>query len=889
MFLPGSIMEKTEDLRVRDRDRVGVSDEEWVKFKEIGGLDFGDGIRFEPSKLLEKFQREAIMVNLSSRPVVLADLSVEPMQLMMVSVAVSLMEIGYELQLSAGAFQIFTCYWTIHEREVAIRSRQYVSNGQSQLMEDWRQAFNRATVVVFPNYFLPMMYSAFDSGNYFVIPGSPNQAWEADIFMALEKSSDLRSRLGYGHDDFVIAIVGSEFSYIGSWLENAFILQALLPVISDFSFDGLSSSHLKVCILRGNSTNNYKLAVETIALKLGYPTGTVEHVGIEGEMNSYLSISDLVIYGSFLEEQSFPEVLVQAMSFGKPIIAPDLLIIKKYVIDDGINGFLFPKENIGVLTEVLFQAISDGKLSSLAQNVASIGMGPAKNLMVSETIEGYASLLANVLKFPSEARPPKAVADIPRMKEEWQWHLFDDLVDSKYLNKTLKTYTFIDAIEEQWNSTSGENSVSGKAIDEAFSYTNWEEERLIEMINTRKRREDEELKDRTDQSHGTWEEVYRNAKRVDRARNSLHERDDRELERTGQPLCIYEPYFGQGAWPFLHRKALYRGIGLSTKGRRPGEDDIDAPSRLSILSTPYYRDVLGEYGAFFALANLLKLAYFQASLSKIAEAVLLDAVQTKKHGDALYFWVPMDKDPRSPSQRDFWSFCDSINAGNCRFAVSEALRKMYGIKPDSNSLPPMPLDGNTWSVMHSWTMPTRSFLEFVMFSRMFVDALDTEMYDEHHQSGHCYLSLHKDRHCYSRVLELLVNVWAYHSARRMVYINPENSIMQEQHKLKSRKGQMWIRWFSFATLKSMDEDLAEEFDSDHPTRRWLWPSTGEVFWHGLYEREQKLQHKQKENRKLKSKDKLSRMRKRVRQKTIGKYVKPLPEDKGVSNSTSTNM
>ncbi|KAL5718712.1 hypothetical protein ACHQM5_011589 [Ranunculus cassubicifolius] len=746
MFLPGSIMEKTEDLRVRDRDRVGVSDEEWVKFKEIGGLDFGDGIRFEPSKLLEKFQREAIMVNLSSRLVVLADLSVEPMQLMMVSVAVSLMEIGYELQVyslqdgpvhavwggvgvpvtilqnnntaesavdwlnfdgvlvnSIETKGIFSCFlqepfkslpiiWTIHEREVAIRSRQYVSNGQSQLMEDWRQAFNRATVVVFPNYFLPMMYSAFDSGNYFVIPGSPNQAWEADSFMALEKSSDLRGRLGYGHDDFVIVIVivGSEFSYSGSWLENAFILQALLPVISDFSFYSLLQFSPQ----------------SAIALKLGYPTGTVEHVGIEGDMNSYLSISDLVIYGSFLDEQSFPEVLVQAMCFGKPIIAPDLLIIKKYV-DDGINGFLFPKENIGVLTEVLFQAISDGKLSSLAQNVASIGMGPAKNLMVSETIEGYASLLANVLKFPSEARPPKAVADIPpRMKEEWQWHLFDDLVDSKYLNKTLKTYTFIDAIEEQWNSTSGENSVSGKAIDEAFSYTNWEEERLIEMINTRKRREVEKTK---------------------------------------------------------------------------------------------------------------------------------------------------------------------------RFAVSEALRKMYGIKPDSNSLPPMPLDGNTWSVMHSWTMPTRSFLEFVMFSRMFVDALDAEMYDEHHQSGHCYLSLHKDRHCYSRVLELLVNVWAYHSARRMVYINPENGIMQEQHKLNSRKGQMWIRWFSFATLKSMDEDLAEEFDSDHPTRRWLWLA-----------REQKLRHKQKENRKQKSKDKLSRMRKRVRQKTIGKYVKPLPEDKGVSNSTSTN-
>ena len=108
---------------------------------------------------------------------------------------------------------------------------------------------------------------------------------------------------------------------------------------------------------------------------------------------------------------------------------------------------------------------------------------------------------------------------------------------------------------------------------------------------------------------------------------------------------------------------------------------------------------------------------------------------------------------------------------HCRFAFSETLKRMYGIKHDLNSLPPMPEDGGTWSVMQSWALPTKSFLEFVMFSRlellhlmaslherfklcqfvnltclicrMFVDALDAQMYDEHHQSGHCYLSFSK--------------------------------------------------------------------------------------------------------------------------------------------------
>lgn len=83
----------------------------------------------------------------------------------------------------------------------------------------------------------------------------------------------------------------------------------------------------------------------------------------------------------------------------------------------------------------------------------------------------------------------------------------------------------------------------------------------------------------------------------------------------------------------------------------------------------------------------------------------------------------------------------------------------------------------------------------------------------------------------------------------------------------------------------MDEDLAELSDSEDPSRHWLWPSTGEVFWQGLYEREKNLRHKEKEKRKQKSLEKLNRMRKRHRQQVIGKYVKPLPELEENSNSS----
>ncbi|XVF22451.1 hypothetical protein REPUB_Repub12eG0173600 [Reevesia pubescens] len=962
MFLPGSVMDESQDSFLDDKDLVFG---ELRYLKEMGGLDFGEDIRLEPYKLLEKFQRENKKVNLESssgfnrsqhrflnrKPqlgLVFADLLVDPQQLLMVTIATALKDIGYEIQVysledgpvhnvwqsigvpvtilkvnsdeiavdwlnydgilvsSLEAKSVFSSFmqepfkslpliWTIHERALAVRSRQYTSNGQIELVNDWKKVFNRATVVVFPNYAFPMIYSTFDTGNYYVIPGSPAEVWKGENAMNLYKDNQHR-KMGYGPDELLIAIVGSQFMYRGLWLEHALILKALLPLFADFLSDNNSNSHPKIIILNSDSTSNYSMAVERIALNLGYPSGVVKHLSVDGDVDSVLSMTDLVIYGSFLEEPSFPEILVKAMCLGKPIIAPDLSNIRKYV-DDRVNGYLFPKENIRVLTQIILQVISKGKLSPLARNIASFGRGSVKNLMVQETVEGYALLLENILKLPSEVAPPKAIKELPsKLKEEWQWNLFEDFLNSTFEDRSSK---FLNKLEEQWNHSRREKFGSLIAMDDSFSYEIWNEEKKMHSINIKRRREEQELKDRTDQPRGTWEDVYRNAKRADRARNDLHERDERELERTGQPLCIYEPHFGEGTWPFLHQKSLYRGIGLSTKGRRPRMDDIDGPSRLQLLNNPYYRDTLGEYGAFFAIANRIDRIHrnawigFQswratarkASLSEIAETSLLDAIEKRKYGDALYFWVRMDMDPRNSLQQDFWSFCDAINAGNCKFAFSEALKRMYGIKHDLNSLPPMPEDGGTWSVMHSWALPTKSFLEFVMFSRMFVDALDAQMYDEHHQSGLCYLSCSKDKHCYSRVLELLINVWAYHSARRMVYVNPETGSIQEYHKFKGRRGKMWVKWFSFNTIKAMDEDLAEEADSDHPKRRWLWPSTGEVVWQGVLERERNLRNRQRETRRAKSKDKQERMRHKHRQKALGKYVKSLPEDTKDSNST----
>ncbi|KAJ3671055.1 hypothetical protein LUZ60_008481 [Juncus effusus] len=955
LFLPGSVPDRP----------VTHADDQVTEVSGLG-LDFGEGIRFEPVKLIESWEKERreekeslsaletrvlrVGVRRPRLAVVFGDLLLDEMQVKMISVGAALKEAGYDIEvfsfeggpagtiwrslaipvhnlsINTGRFSsidwldfngilvnsllsrpIFSILmqepfksvpviWTIHESQLAVRLNDYVSDGLTQLIHEWNRTFNRASVVVFQNHILPLMYSQFDSGNFYVIPGSASEVLKAEkLLNNHDNIHDMRQNYGFAPDDFIITIVGSQFWYSGVLVEHALVLKALFPLLQQFPSKNSSNSRLKIQILSTNSSEPYKTAIETIALKVGFQSGVVGHFGNFDKAENVLSISDIVIYGSFLEEQAFPSILIQSMSLNKLIFASNLSMITKYV-ENGVNGYIYPQENMGALTKIISQTLSEGQISLFAKRVALIGQNHAKNLLASQTIQGYIDLLENVIRFPSETRKPNPGIGIPdKLRNQWQWGLVGDFREAVYLEERV-----LGEVEKEKGQS---GNFSSKGDYEALAAVDWEEEKRIEMATIKRRLEEEELKERSEQAHGTWEEVYRNAKRADRAKNELHERDDRELERTGQPLCIYEPYFGEGAWNFLHHSSLYRGIGLGTRGRRPGLDDIDASSRLPLLNDIYYRNLLNEFGAFFAIANRIdrvhKNAWIgfqswratakQGSLSKDAELAILNDIEEQKHGDALYFWVRMDQESRNLSKLDFWSFCDSINSGNCRYVVKKVLRRMYNIKEEDikDILPSMHSEnGEIWSVMQSWVLPTRSFLEFVMFSRMFVDALDAEMYESHHETGHCYLSTHKDPHCYSRVLELLINIWAYHSARRMVYVDPKTGSMQEIHHLNTRKNQMMIQWFSFQTLKSMDEDLAEEFDLDgSESKRWIWPKTGEVYWQGVLERERNLRQREKERKKQQSKDKIERIKKRARQKTLGKFIKPPPEE---NNSTSTD-
>lgn len=71
-----------------------------------------------------------------------------------------------------------------------------------------------------------MIYTALDTGNFFVIPGSPQEVWMAEEYMLSHSRESLRAQHGFRSDDFVIAVVGSPFLYQGMWREHALVMRA---------------------------------------------------------------------------------------------------------------------------------------------------------------------------------------------------------------------------------------------------------------------------------------------------------------------------------------------------------------------------------------------------------------------------------------------------------------------------------------------------------------------------------------------------------------------------------------------------------------------------------------------------------------------------------------
>ncbi|CAN6305966.1 unnamed protein product [Urochloa humidicola] len=780
-------------------------------------------------------------------------------------------------------FRLIPVVWLIHEDTLGQHLRSYAELHESipNAIKDWRAHFHACTYVVFPDSYLPFLYSPLDSGNFLVISGSPVDIWAAKRFGSSHSEETIRKQHGIKEEDVVVLVVGSYLFFDELPWDYATVMRASAPHILEIA----KTKNLRVQFIFfcGNGSDAYNTAFQELASHMGLPAGSIKQFSMTHDIRNLLMFVDIVLYGSLRQEPGFPPLLLRSMSYEIPIVAPNLTVITKYVTD-GVHGFLFDSADPSTVSSAFIQILGDKKLLDTAYSVALEGKLLSKNMLAHDCITAHIKLLESVIHFPSYAKLPSSVSKV--QERTWLWDPFEmkAAVENNLLEDESHTGTkTVDILGEfpQSNQTIYSDTNDTSSYDYP-SLSDWNDLSEIEIFEDIERREMEEIDERVERPLLSWDEVYRNARKSERLKPEGNERDEGELERTGQPVCIYEIYSGEGAWPFLHHGSLYRGVTLSKGGRRPRSDDVDAVTRLSVLDNPYYRDLLCEFGAMFAIANRVdsvhKLPWigFQSwraagkkvSLSERAEESLEEITTGENNGDVIYFWSPMDIDQTS----DFWSMCDSLNAGNCRSLFEDAFRIMYGLPENVAALPPMPSDGDHWSTLHSWLMPTPSFLKFVMFSRMFVDSLHS-LNVNRTEPASCLLgaSEPEKKHCYCRILDVLVNIWAYHSGRKMVYLDPATGDTREQHPLDERN-EMWVKFFNFNLLKSMDEDLAEEADDGmHPGNdQWLWPLTGQVFWSGIADREREEKYIKKLDKKLKNKVKLiERQKSGYKQKPLG--------------------
>ena len=171
---------------------------------------------------------------------------------------------------------------------------------------------------------------------------------------SVEEKIKLKESLGILESDFVITFVGRIVKDKG--------IDELVEVFAALSqrFD-----HLKLLLI-GDFEDNLnpisKQSTNTIRMD-----SNIIHVEFQEDIRSFLSITDLFVLPSYRE--GLPNVLIEAGSYGIPLLATDINGCNEVIID-GENGLLVEKKNKDQLAKGIEKFISDKKFYTRVKSKA---------------------------------------------------------------------------------------------------------------------------------------------------------------------------------------------------------------------------------------------------------------------------------------------------------------------------------------------------------------------------------------------------------------------------------------------------------------------------------------------------------------------------------------
>jgi glycosyltransferase involved in cell wall biosynthesis len=177
---------------------------------------------------------------------------------------------------------------------------------------------------------------------------------DADAFHPGANGAEVRARLGIEPDQPVIFTLGRMVFKKGFDI----LLNAMPQVIAE---------HPKVVLVLGGY-GDLREALEQQAGRLGI----MEHVRFPGvighdDVPAFFSMADVAAFPSVHDQRGnvdgLPNVLLEAMSIGRPIVASRVAGIPQ-VIADGVHGLLTPEGNVAALAAALHRVLSDRRLAA---------------------------------------------------------------------------------------------------------------------------------------------------------------------------------------------------------------------------------------------------------------------------------------------------------------------------------------------------------------------------------------------------------------------------------------------------------------------------------------------------------------------------------------------
>lgn len=138
--------------------------------------------------------------------------------------------------------------------------------------------------------------------------------------------------------------------------------------------------------------------------------------------------------------------------------------------------------------------MSNGRLSKLAERVASRGRLLAKNILASDCVASYSKLLQNVLDFPSGVFLPAPVSPIQQVN--WEWDSFRIDIEHRtgdIMGNSSIVYAIEDEYVKRYDFSKLSENDTGSAQQDVLTTVDWAVLEEIETFDNYERLENDEV------------------------------------------------------------------------------------------------------------------------------------------------------------------------------------------------------------------------------------------------------------------------------------------------------------------------------------------------------------------------------------------------------------